>query len=176
MIQRIHSSMLLASFALVIASCGGGSDGPPGKLSEALLDATQRQCQKSFDCKSSYVASMHENQSFENYVGGSTVDACFNSVKTLMLTFNGQDYFTKLDASVTAGRIKYNPNDYDTCLKAGEAESCDQFFEQNGATEMLPAACDTVQVGQVSTAGACTLDVDCASENDACDETKHTCG
>ena len=175
MIHRIHSSMLLAAFALTVASCGG-SDGPPTKLSEALLDAAQRQCQKSFDCKASYIASMHANQSFENYVGGATVDACFNSVKTLVLTFNGQDYFTKLDASVAAGRIKYNPNDYDTCLKAGEAESCDQLFKQNGAMGMPPAACDTASAGLVPTAGSCTLDEDCAGVNDSCDETQHTCG
>jgi hypothetical protein len=176
MIHRIHSFILLAPLALAIAGCGGGSDGPPDKLSEALLDSIQRHCQKSFDCKSSYVASMHDNQSFENYVGGATADACFNSVKTLFLTFQGQDYFTKLDASVAGGRIKYNPSDYDTCLKAGEAESCDQLFDQNGATATPPAACETVTVGLVATAGVCTIDDDCAAENDSCDETAHTCG
>jgi len=177
MIHRIHSAMFLASFTLAIAGCGGGgSSGPPAKLSEALLDTIRRHCQKSFDCKSSYVSSMHNNRSFEDYVSGSTVDACVNSVKTLVLTFRGQDYFTKIDASVTALRIDYNPDDYETCLAAVEAETCDQLFHQNGATESLPPACDTIEVGQVPTAGACTLGEDCAIADDSCDATTNTCG
>lgn len=43
----------------------------------------------------------------------------------------------KLDASVAAGRIEYNPNDYDTCLTAAEAETCDQVFRQNGCSNNL---------------------------------------
>lgn len=174
MIQYIPATSILAAFAL--AACGGGSSGPPAKLSDALQDSIHRQCQKAFSCKSSYVAAMHGNESFENHYGGATADACFNSVKTIALTFNGQDFFTKLDASVSAGRIKYNANDYETCLTAGEAETCDQFFGQNGATEMLPAACDTAEVGLVATGGACTIDLDCAGAVDSCDPTAHTCG
>lgn len=175
MIHRIHSSMLLASFVLALAACGGGG-GAPAKLSGALLDSFQRGCQRAFDCKSSYVASMHANQPFEDEYGGSTVDACVNSLKTVVLTFNGPDYFTKLDDSVTAGRIKYTANDYDTCVTAVEAQTCDQVFEQNGATDTLPAACDTYKVGQVATAGACAVDDDCATDGDSCDVDLHTCG
>ncbi|HEY0990000.1 MAG TPA: hypothetical protein VGD80_23180 [Kofleriaceae bacterium] len=178
MIHRIHSATtFLASFALVIAGCGGGgSSGPPTRLSEALLDAIHRNCRKAFDCKSSYVSAMHNNRSFEDYVSGSTVDACDNSVKTLLLTFRGQDYLTKIDESVSAGRIDYNPNDYETCLAAVEAETCDQFFHQNGATESPPRECDTIEVGRVPSAGACTLDEDCAIAGDACNATPNTCG
>jgi hypothetical protein len=177
MIHRIHPCMLLASFALALAACGGGgASGPPDKLSVAILDSIQRSCQKAFSCQSSYIASMHNGQAFADHYGGSNADACANSLKTLLLTFNGQDYFTKLDASVTAGRIKYNANDYDTCATAGEALTCDQFFVQNGATATLPAACDTASVGQVATAGACTLDDDCATAGDSCDAGAHTCG
>jgi len=182
MIHRARSFSLAASLALLfigtgIIGCGGGDGGgTPGKLSDALLQSFQRSCQKAFDCKPSYVPAMHSNRTFEDFVAGSTVEACANSIKTLLLTFNGQDYLTKLDASVAAGRVKYNPMDYDTCIKAGEAESCDQFFHQNGAVEMLPAACDTVSVGQVATGGSCTLDADCAGAVDSCDTTAHTCG
>lgn len=177
MVHRIQPSMLLASFALALAACGGGGDGgPPAKLSGAFLDSIQRSCQKSFDCESSYVAAMHGDEPFADYVGGSTVDACVNTVKTLVLTFNGQDYLTKLDASVAADRIKYNANDFDTCLAAVEASTCDQFFEQNGANFTPPAACATFEVGQVPTAGACTLTEDCAAADNSCDETAHTCG
>ena len=177
MIHRIHSPMLLASFALALAGCGGGgSSGPPGNLSDAFLDSVQRSCQRFFDCQSSYVASMHNNEPFMDYVGGSNVNACVNSVKTLVLTFKGQDYFTKLDASVTAGRIKYNATDYDTCATAGDGATCDQVFDQNGATYTPPAACDTFEVGLVLTAGACTLDEDCAAASDACDSGTNTCG
>jgi hypothetical protein len=177
MFHRIYSSVFVALFALGLAACGGGSGGgPPSTLSDAFLDSVQRSCQKAFDCQSSYVASMHNNQSFADYVHGSTVDACVNTLKTLVTTFNGQDYFTKLDASVTAGRIKYNSTDYETCLTAVEATTCDQFFDQNGATYTPPAACDTYKVGQVMTAGACTLDDDCAGATDSCDSTAHTCG
>jgi len=179
MIHRIHSSMLVASFALVLAGCdggGGGDGGPPGNLSEALLDSVQRSCQKAFDCQSSYIAAMHNDESFMNYVSGSTVDACASSLKTLVLSFNGQDYFTKLDASVTAGRIKYNADDYDTCAAASDASTCDQFFAQNGATYPAPSACDTFKVGQVPTTGACTLDEDCQIASNSCDTSTHTCG
>ncbi|HEX2689095.1 MAG TPA: hypothetical protein VHN14_20880 [Kofleriaceae bacterium] len=98
-----------------------------------------------------------------------------NSLKTLISRFEGQDFFTKLDASVTAGRIKYNANDYETCVTAGEAEPCDQYFGQNGAHPMLPAACGTAEVGLVATGGACTLDDDCAVDGNSCDSTAHTC-
>ena len=173
MIQYIPATSIVAAFAL--AACGGGSSGPPAKLSDAFQDSIHRQCQKAFDCKSSYVAAMHQNDSFENHYGGATVDACANSVKTLLLTFNGQDFFTKLDASVTAGRIKYNAADYETCLTAGEAETCDQFFRQNGATAAPPAACNTAEVGLVATGGACTIDEDCAVDGNSCDSIAHTC-
>ena len=127
MIHRIYSATFLALFTLAIAGCGGGgSSGPPTKLSEAFLEAIHRHCEKAFDCKSSYVSSMHGNKSFEDYVAGSTVDTCFNSVKTLLLT--------------------------------------------------PPPACDTVEVGQVPTAGACTLNEDCAIAGDSCDATRNTCG
>jgi hypothetical protein len=172
MIQRIHVTSILA----VLVACGGSGGGSPGKLSEALQDSFHRQCQKAFSCKSSYVASMHQGDTFENHYGGATVDACVNSVKTLALALNGQDFFTKLDASVTAGRIKYNVDDYETCFMALEAQTCDQFFEQNGATSVEPAACNTAEVGLVATAGACTLDEDCAVDGDSCDSTAHTCG
>jgi hypothetical protein len=161
--------------ALAFAACGGSSS-PLAKLSDAFQESIQRQCQKAFDCKSSYVASMHQNQTFEDHYGGATVDACVNSLKTLILTFQGPDYFTKLDASVTAGRIKYNADDYETCFMALEAETCDQFFRQNGATSTPPAACDTAEVGLVATGGACTIDDDCAVDGDGCDSTAHTCG
>jgi len=177
MIHRIHSSMLLASFALALAACGGGGGGgAPAKLSAAMLDSFQRSCQKAFDCKSSYVASMHGGQSFEEEYGGATVDACVNSLKSVLLAFNGPDYFTKLDDSVTAGRIKYTAKDYDTCVADGDSQTCDQVFEQNGAIDTLPAACDTYKVGQVATAGACTVDDDCATDGDGCDPDVHTCG
>jgi hypothetical protein len=176
MIHRIHSATFLASFTLAIAGCGGGDSGPPTKLSAALLDTIHRQCQKAFACKSSYVPAMHNNRSFEDYVDGSTVDMCFNAVKTLLVTFRGQDYFSKVDASVTAGRIDFNPADYETCIAAAEAQTCDQLFQQNGATATPPPACDTIEVGQVPTTGACTLDEDCAIANDSCDTTLNTCG
>jgi hypothetical protein len=173
MIQHIHATSILAAFAL--AACGGSS-GPPSRLSNALQDSIHRQCEKAFSCKSSYVAAMHQNDTFEDHYGGATVDACANSLKTLLLTFNGQDFFTKLDASVSAGRIKYNADDYETCLTAGEAQTCDQFFGQNGATAAVPpAACDTAEVGLVATGGACTIDQDCAGAADSCDSTAHTC-
>lgn len=119
---------------------------------------------------------MHSNRTFEDFVGGTTADACFNSLRTITLVVNGQDYFTKLDASVTAGRIKYNANDYDTCVDALEAQTCNQFFRQNGETAVDPAACNTASVGQVATGSACTIDDDCATVGDDCDATAHTCG
>jgi hypothetical protein len=186
MIHSNHSSMRLVSLfmfagftlagSLGAAGCGGGDSGPPGKLSEAVIDSIHRSCQKGFDCKSSYLPAMHNNETFENFMGGATVDACENTRETFVKTFGGQDFFTKLDASVTANRIKYSSTDYETCRKAFEAQTCDQLFEQNGATATPPAACGTYQVGQVATGAACTLDDDCATANNSCDATAHTCG
>ena len=178
MLDRVQSSILrmslLASFLSSVVACGG-SDGPPGKLSEALQDSFQRECQKAFDCKSSYSPAMHDNTSFEDFVGGANVSACVNVIKTFFLAVNGQDFFTKLDASVSAGRIKYNASDYETCAKAGDMETCDQVFDQNGATATPPAACSTFSAGQVASAGACTIDLDCAAASDLCDASAHTC-
>jgi hypothetical protein len=174
MIHRIRPVTLLTSFMVAIASCGGGSSGPPDKLSEALQDAIHRNCQKEFNCKSSYLPAMHNNETFEDAVHGATVDACTTSLKTLLLAGNGQDYFTKLDASVTAGRIAYNKDDFEACSKGFEALTCDQVFDQNGATATEPEVCNTAVMSQVATGGACTLDQDCAADN-GCNATAHTC-
>src|SRR5262245_47815732 len=99
MIKRFHTSTLLVSlmtlFACATAACGGGSDGPPSKLSSAFQDAIHRNCNKLFACKSSYLPAMHQNATFEDFAGGATADACFNTVKTFILAGAGQDFFTK---------------------------------------------------------------------------------
>jgi hypothetical protein len=177
--DRVQSSIVrgrvLGLVVLGAAACGGGG-GPPGTLSGALEDTFQRECQKAFDCKSSYVPAMHQNNpSFEDFVGGANVSACVGTIKTFFLAANGQDFFTKLDASVSAGRIKYSSADYETCANAADMETCDQIFDQNGATVTRPQACSTFSAGQVATAGACTLDLDCSAATDGCDPTSHTC-
>lgn len=175
--DRVQSSIVRGSvLGLVVlgaAACGGGG-GPPGTLSGALKDQFQRECQKAFDCKSSYVPAMHQDSpTFEEFVGGANVSACANSLQTFFQGILGT--FTELDASVSAGRIKYNSTDYETCANAGDMETCDQIFDQNGAMATLPMACRTFFAGQVATSGACTLDLDCAAAADGCDSTSHTC-
>lgn len=177
--DRVQSSILRGSvlglIVLGAAACGGGG-GPPGTLSGAFKDQFQRECQKAFDCKSSYVPTMHQNSpSFEDFVGGTNVSACVNTLQTFFQGLLGQGIFTELDASVSAGRIKYNSADYETCANAGDMETCDQIFDQNGAMAMLPMACSTFFAGQVATSGACTISLDCAVAADGCDSTSHTC-
>jgi hypothetical protein len=177
--DRVQSSIVRGSvLGLVVlgaAACGGGG-GPPGTLSGAFHDQFQRECQKAFDCKSSYLPAMHQNSaSFEDFVGGTNVSGCVNTFQTFFQGTFGQGFFMQLDASVSAGRIKYNSTDYETCANAGDMETCDQIFDQNGATAMLPMACRTFFAGEVATSGACTLDFDCSVSTDGCDATSHTC-
>jgi hypothetical protein len=119
---------------------------------------------------------MHGNETFEDFVHGSTVDTCVDFDEAVALTFAGQDLFAKIDASVRAGRIKYNATDYEICRAAIEVEDCDEIFQQNGATPMLPDACSTYEVGQVPHGGACTLAGDCAVVPEQCNPSTHTCG
>jgi hypothetical protein len=173
----MHYRSIIVLASLAFAGCSSSGDGgPPDKLSAAFLDTIHQACAKAFSCQSSYIPAMHNGRAFADYAGGATASACENSAKTLVLSFNGQDYLTKLDASVTASRIKYNATDYDTCAASLEGQTCDQAFQQNGAVFTAPAACSTFEIGQVPTAGTCTLDEDCAVATDSCDSTAHTCG
>lgn len=172
MINRA-SILASSSLALMLVACGG-DDGGLGSASDAFKASIQASCEKAFDCMASYDPAMNNNTPFASAYGAS-VDDCVAQTNALIMQFLGADYFTKLDASVSAGRITYNASDAQTCLDAGSAQTCDQFFGQNGATYTPPAACDNAIKGTVATGGTCTIEDDCAASADSCDETTMMC-
>ncbi len=157
----------------MLVACGG-DDGGLGSASDAFKASIQASCEKAFACMSSYDAAMNNNTPFAESYGASVSD-CVAQTTALINQFLGADYFAKLDASVAAGRVDYNAADAETCLDAGSAQSCDQFFGQNGAMYTPPAACDTAIRGTVATGGTCTIEEDCSVSADSCDETSMTC-
>lgn len=174
MIQRYSFVLVSASFAL-LAACGGDDGGSTSSPSAAFNASIQASCDKAFECMSSYDAAMHNGDAFADSYGTS-VSNCVSQTKAIITAFLGADYFDKVDASASAGRIMFSSADAATCLAASKAQTCDQFFSQNGATYTPPAACDTALVGTVATGGTCTIGDDCATEGDTCDETALTCG
>lgn len=171
MFKRFSSLLFASSCALTLVACGG--DDGFSKASEAFKASIQAGCQKAFDCMSSYDPAMHNGTAFADSYGTS-VDNCV----TQTLAFIDQflpGYMAKLDASVAAGRIDFNGADAEACINAGKSQTCDQFFEQNGATYTAPASCNTAMVGTVATGGMCTIEDDCAVDSDNCDDTTMTC-
>ena len=163
-----------------LSACGGGDDGGGGggsfgKASDALKSGIHAQCDKAFDCKASYDPSMHDGNTFDAQYGTSAQN-CYDMTIALLEQFVGADYFDKIDASQSAGRIQYNASDASTCLDEETAMSCDVIFEQNGAVEADVPECDTALVGTVQTGGACTTDLDCATDGDSCDGDVCTAG
>lgn len=156
---------------LVLAANCGDSGGPPDKLSGAFMDTFRRWCDKTFACADEYVPAAHSGRSLEEFAGGPDAGACFAAIERTFLLAEGKAYLDALDASVSAGRIRYAPDDYQTCSDLFMRQSCDQILEQNGQSYTEPEVCRTVKVGLVSPGDACTLNDDCAArfcEDDVC--------
>lgn len=164
--------LVTTSIALFAPACGGDDGGGAGStVSSGFMAALQAQCDKAFECKDSYDASMHNDKTFESTYGNSSED-CYNKDIALIYGFAGADFFDKLDASQSAGRIDYSPSDTQVCLDAAASgESCDAFFKQNNATYDAPPECDTAIQGTVATGDACTTDLDCMVDGDKCSDT-----
>jgi hypothetical protein len=140
-------------------------------LSGALKDNIHASCAKAFQCKSAYDPTMHNGQFEDNY--GTSASQCYDRIYGFVLFLNPR-LFDELDASVKAGRIVYNADDYGVCVSAASAESCDAFFGQNGADPgEEPPECQTWRVPQVKLGGVCTIDSDCTTDN--CDSDTKRC-
>jgi hypothetical protein len=170
MLSRV--SIVLVS-ALALAACGG-DDSSLGSASDAFKESIRASCEKAHSCMSSYDPAMHNGDSFASSYGASA-DECYNMTLALIQAFLGADYFAKLDASVAAGRVSYNAADAQACLDAGNAQTCDQLFEQNGQDFTPPAVCQTAIRGTVATGGTCTIGDDCSAAADDCLDNM-TCG
>lgn len=154
----------------VLLSCGD-SEGPQDKLSGAFMGTFHRWCDKTFACASEYVPAAHSGRPLDEFAGGADADACFAAIERTFLLAEGKAYLDALDASVAAGRIRYAPDDYQTCSDLFMRQSCDQILEQNGQSYVEPEVCRTVKVGLVSPGDACTLNDDCAArfcEDEVC--------
>jgi hypothetical protein len=137
------SIVLLSSGML--AACGGGGSSSP---SASLTDALETTCAKIFECKDSFPG----DQAQFTMVFGTSAGDC---VTKLGPTAAEKKAF---DASVSAGRIKFNESDADKCIAANSKLTCPQLW----GTEQAPdePACDTAVQGQVAVGGTCTLSTD----------------
>lgn len=165
-------TLVLAASSVALLACGG--DDGIDSASGAFKASIQASCEKAFACMSSYDAAMNNDTPFAQSYGTSVSD-CVTRTNAILTQLLGADYLTKLDASVDAGRITFDAADAQACLDAGSAQTCDQFFDQNGATYTPPAACGTALAGTVATGGECTIEDDCALSADTCDDATMTC-
>lgn len=148
---------------MALALAAGCGSGPPDKLSDAYMDTFRRYCDLVFSCADQYDPNSHGGRELLDYAGGQDANACFDAIRQNFLQANGQEYLDALDASVEAGRIKYNPTAYQECADLYLRQSCDQLLDQHGQSYREPEVCRAVKAGQAAPGEACTIDDDCAA-------------
>src|SRR5688572_9646149 len=98
------SNFLSTSLLLALTSCDGGSL----TASEAMDEGLRSTCAKAFDCMSSFPTD-----------AGFTVEQLFGSTEAMcvqMFQTGATEDKAMLEASISAGRIKYNADDAQACL------------------------------------------------------------
>ena len=169
-----HASLLLgAVLAATFAACGNNDSISTG--SGLIKTDLRHACEQAFSCQSSYDPAQQGGTAFASTFGTS-VDDCYAVYLAQLDVLYGPDFLQKLDASIAAGRILYSSDAGQTCLDAGDARTCDQFFGQNGATYAAPSACGEELVGTVASGDTCTIDEDCAVLGASCVASTMTCG
>ncbi|HVV86997.1 MAG TPA: Dickkopf N-terminal cysteine-rich domain-containing protein [Kofleriaceae bacterium] len=118
--------------ALALAACGGDSISI-GDLGEKLVNA---ECARYARC------GVYTSK-----------DACVADARA---------NFSTIEASVAAGRIKYDGGAAADCLDAFESESCDSTTE---SARVTPPACDDAIKGAVADGGACFISTECVSRS-----------
>lgn len=172
--HRIKLILIGSSLTLALGACGGDDGTALDRPSDAYAAFMRITCEKAYECMSSFDPAMHNGTTFTQRYGTS-FDECQVKYRDLLERFLGPDFYVKLDASVDAGRITYNADDFAVCVAAARALTCDQFFGQNGQMSYEPPECATGFVGNVATGAMCTLDLDCATDGDECDDATMTC-
>lgn len=121
---------------------------------EFLTALDHKDCDDAFACKATFVA--EPDWAFDDLFGTSAAE-CYGF---------GTPSHAKVEASIVAGRVKYDGVKAKTCVaNLPGAPVCATYWDQGPA---YPAACDDVIAGTVATGGACTTGWDCASLDDYC--------
>lgn len=162
--MRTLSSVLAVLALSSLAACGGSDD---LSATAALNGLISTQCDKAFECKATYTPPASDPMATFEGDFGATVAAC-----EMKFAIDKMD-LTELEASISAGRVKYNAADAQKCVDGFAAMTCGQFW----GTEMFtpPAACETAIVGTVADGGACTIPDDCVGATSDCDPTTKKC-
>ena len=159
---------LLAGCGAQIANGGDAGGGPGGKgdgtsltPSSFLTKLGDNECDEAFMCRASFPAT--SNHHFEDD-WGSTTDECYAGAA---------DYFMPagVEASVAAGKIKFDASAAKSCLAGIDYGSCSHFWKQGPD---YPSACGSALVGTVPEGGDCASDFECTGD-DVCDSTAETC-
>ncbi len=156
---------LLGAAALIASACSDDGGGEPLTAGEATARSTEEGCAQAHECEDSYPTS--PGPSFEAIFQDSP-EACADFVADVL----GIDP-VKVQASVDAGRISYDAEDFAECL-AYETASCENFWRSFDNAEGVPEACQTDLYGTVPDAGTCTIPLDCAGDGSTC--TDGVCG
>jgi hypothetical protein len=130
----------------VIVMTGVGCSSNDLTAGELLHGTAAAFCEQAFACRAEF-----EDDGFEDVFGASR-EAC-------EARFEAQ--IGELDASVAAGRIRFDPEQARRCLDGLDFGTCREFW---GGDIYEPPACELAMVGTVVVGGACTSQWDCAGE------------
>ena len=138
---------------LCMVACGGGD----GSSSVAITDfATQfpdALCTKAFKCCTQVELSML----FDSSTTLTTTTQCDTYEETLF-GFS----VTRINASVTAGRVTYDADAAGACLGAISGASCTDF-DHDATTPNAPPSCAPFLVAKVAVGGGCTQNYECTT-------------
>jgi hypothetical protein len=163
MLSRRSAWLTLALLALVLApldaGCGGDepADGDALSVAEASDGLTELLCARAFECHGSYDL----GGEFED-VFGADPDACVARMHELALGPSTAE----LEASVAAGRTRYDASAAQACLETIEELACSDYW-QTGATG---PDCQRTFEGAVAEGGACDFSDECALPASICTE------
>lgn len=150
----------LAAFlgGLMAFGCSNGGD-PPG-AGVAVEMTVSEGCERAHECRAEYPEAE----------AGIPFDLLFARDPTACVEAAYQRAGTpaQIDASVAAGRVRYDAEDFAACEASQRGETCDEFFAGVLGGLPTPAACATGLVGTVTPGGTCTIVPDCV-EGDCVD-------
>lgn len=141
-----YAQLAVVACAMALVACRDKYD--IKNYADNLAEAT---CKKAYDC-----CSKDEIKASGQDVGyGDDEDDCEGNFEAIF-----KDREERLEKSVDAGRVAYDQDQFEKCLTAYEAKSCDEL--KSRLTEDV-AECDTVFTATVANGGVCATDEDCTS-------------
>src|SRR5262245_48463220 len=143
---------LIAALSAGIGCGGGGGDVTVSTYVQRSIDLV---CEKSFECCDS--TEIMARFGFFNV----TTEAQCKSTLGAFANIGVND----LNASISAGRIKFDGDAASACLALFEGLSCAEFSSTDSEQMAVAAGCTNPIQGQVANGGACSDDDECVSEN-----------